>query len=72
MAKNAHLLILRFSSLGDVAIVIPVIRCLLKTYKNLHITIVSREGMEPLFDEFDNITFFPVDFDQKYKNLKGI
>ncbi len=66
------MLILRFSSLGDVAITIPVIRCLLQTYKNLQITIVGREGMEPLFDEFDNITFFPVDFSRKYNGLKGI
>ncbi len=70
--KKEHLLILRFSSLGDVALTIPVIRCLLKTYPNLQITIVSRKAMEPLFKEFKDINFFDVDFNHRHKGLKGI
>ncbi len=70
--KKEHLLILRFSSLGDIAMTVPVIRCLLKAYPNLQITIVSRKGMEPLFFEFKNINFFAADFDSRHKGLKGI
>ena len=70
--KKEHLLILRFSSLGDVAMTVPVIRCLLKTYPNLLLTIVSRKTMQPLFNEFKNVNFFPVDFNHRHKGLKGI
>ena len=70
--KKEHLLILRFSSLGDVAMTVPVIRCLLKTYPNLLLTIVSRKTMQPLFNEFKNVNFFPVDFNNRHKGLKGI
>ena len=36
-------LILRFSSLGDVAMIVPVTRCLCKKYPNEEFIIVSRE-----------------------------
>ena len=52
--KNPHLLLLRFSALGDVAMTVPVIRCLYKSYPNLKITFVSRPNFEPLFAEFEN------------------
>ena len=52
--KNPHLLLLRFSALGDVAMTVPVIRCLYKSHPNLKITFVSRPYFEPLFAEFEN------------------
>ena len=70
--KDPHLLIIRFSALGDVAITVPVIRALYKTYSNLKITFVSRPHVAPLFHEFENFHFYPTDFDGRHKGLKGI
>ena len=70
--KAHHLLLIRFSALGDVAITAPVIRCLYKTYPNLKITFVSRPNVAPLFHEFDNFNFFPTDFKGRHKGIKGI
>ena len=50
--KKPHLLLFRFSALGDVAMTIPVIRCLYKSHPDLKITLVSRPYFEPLFEEF--------------------
>ena len=70
--KNLHLLLLRFSALGDVAMTVPVIRCLYKSHPNLKITFVSRPYFEPLFAEFENFNFYPLDIEDRHKGLKGI
>ena len=67
-----HLLVLRFSSMGDVAMTIPSIRCLIQKYPEIKITIVSRSTYKPLFNEFQNLNFFEVDFKKKHKGLRGI
>ena len=65
-------LILRFSSLGDVAMIVPVIRCLCKKYPNEEFIIVSREKFKPLFEENQNLSFFRVDFDNRHKGFLGV
>ena len=52
-----HLLILRFSSMGDVAMMVPSLRCLTKAYPDLNITIVTNGFYKPFFSEFKNINF---------------
>lgn len=70
--KDPHLLLIRFSTLGDVAMTIPVIRCLYQTYPNLKITFVSRPIVATLFEEFENFDFYPTDFEGRHKGMKGI
>ncbi|MDB2648155.1 glycosyltransferase family 9 protein [Flavobacteriaceae bacterium] len=67
-----HLLILRFSSMGDVAMMIPSLRCLTKDYPDLNITIVTNGFYKPFFTEFKNINFFATDFKNSHKGLKGL
>ena len=70
--KDSHLLLVRFSALGDVAMTIPVIRCLFRTYPELKITFLSRPNVAPLFQEFENFKFYPADFDGRHKGIKGL
>jgi ADP-heptose:LPS heptosyltransferase len=65
-------LILRFSSLGDVAMIVPVIRCLCKKYPNQEFIMVSRKKFKPLFKEHQNLSFFQVDFDNRHKGFIGV
>jgi len=44
LKKAEHLLVLRFSSLGDVAIMVPVLRCFFKKYPDTKITIATNEA----------------------------
>ena len=67
-----HLLILRFSSMGDVAMTVPVIRCFRSSYPDYKITVVSKKTYKPIFEEFSNLDFFAVDFKNTYKGLFGI
>lgn len=52
-------LILRFSSLGDVVMTVPIIRCLCERYPNDQFVVVSRKKFKPFFEEYQNLTFFP-------------
>jgi len=72
MKKNEHILVLRFSSLGDIAIMVPLFRVLFKTYPNLNITIVTTNKIAPVFYEFKTLNFFNVDFKNKHKGLIGL
>lgn len=68
-----HLLIVRFSALGDVAMTVPVIASLAYTYPELHITVLSRDFMRPLFKGLPaNVHFMGADLKQEYKGLKGL
>ncbi|MDA9319179.1 glycosyltransferase family 9 protein [Flavobacteriaceae bacterium] len=67
-----HLLILRFSSMGDVAMMIPSLRCLTIAYPDIKITVVTNEFYKPFFSEFKNINFFATDFKNSHKGIKGL
>ncbi|MAU63440.1 MAG: ADP-heptose--LPS heptosyltransferase RfaF [Flavobacteriaceae bacterium] len=68
----SHILVLRFSSMGDVAMIVPVLRCLVKNYPDLEITLVTKEIYGPIFREFKNIKFHYVDFKKQHKGIKGL
>ena len=72
MTKDKHIIILRFSSLGDVAILIPLLRCIIDKYKNLKITIVTLGQYNALFNEFKDINIVNVEKDSKHKGFPGI
>ena len=72
MKPLKKVLILRFSSYGDIAIMIPVLRALSETYPNVEFNIASRPKMEPLFHEFTNIKFISLDIDNDYNGLNGV
>ncbi len=70
--KPRHLLILRFSSLGDIAMTVPVIRQLLQQHPTLVVTMVSVEWVRPLFEDIDRLQFFAADIRGRHKGLMGL
>ncbi len=62
-----HVLIIRLSAMGDVAMTVPVIRALLQQHSNIKITIVSRPFFKPFFDDIDVVDFFGVDLKKRHK-----
>ena len=49
--KKDHLLIIRFSALGDVAMAVPVVYALAHQYPDLRITVLSRSYARPFFED---------------------
>lgn len=70
MAKAKHLLIVRFSAMGDVAMTVPVIKILRDTYPELKITVLSRGFFKPMFSGIPNIDFLEADVKRNHKGLK--
>ena len=69
MSKPGHILIIRLSALGDVAMTIPVLRVLIQTYPEVRLTIVSRAFFKPLFQDLPNMNFLEADVYGKHKGL---
>lgn len=68
-----NLLIIRFSALGDVAMTIPVIHACATQNPQLNITVLSREGMRPLFSRMpDNVHFIGADLKGRHQGVSGL
>ena len=48
--KTEHILVIRFSAMGDVAMVVPVVSALARQYPHVRITVLSRPFARPLFE----------------------
>ena len=51
---------------------VPVLRCLQNSYPNCKITVISKKFYKPIFEEFQNLAFFEVDFKKEYVGFSGI
>lgn len=71
--RKEHILIIRFSSLGDVAMAVPVVYSLAKTYPDIRITFLSRSFARPLFEDLaPNVNFMEADLKFEYQGMKGL
>jgi ADP-heptose:LPS heptosyltransferase len=68
MTKPTHILALRFSALGDIAMTVPVIKNVLHQNPDLQITFVSVPFVAPLFAGIERLHFYPLDI----KKHKGV
>ena len=72
-ARIKHLLVVRFSALGDVAMTVPVVDSLARQHPDLRITVVSRPFCAPLFAALPaNVAFFGADVQGEYKGVRGL
>lgn len=71
--KTEHLLIYRFSALGDVAMLVPVVGALARQYPALRITVLSRPFAKAFFEQLaPNVNFMAADPKKDYKGLIGL
>jgi ADP-heptose:LPS heptosyltransferase len=67
-----HLLVFRFSAMGDVAITVPVMKELVNQYPGVWVTFVSEEKYQPFFENIPRLDFFAVDLHGHYKGIEGL
>lgn len=69
-----HILAIRFSAFGDVAMTVPVLWSVAKQYPQHQFTVLSRESMKPLFLQMpENVIFRGVNLKQaEYKGVGGM
>lgn len=67
-----HIAVMRLSSMGDVAMIVPILRIFVNQNPTIKLTVVSRPFFKPFFDELDNLTFFAFDEKKRHKGLLGL
>ena len=72
MSKPKHILVIRLSAMGDVAMTVPVLRALVLQYPEVKITVVSRPFFQPFFDGIPNVNFYGVDLKERHKGFLGL
>lgn len=70
--KRQHILVIRLSAMGDVAMSLPVIKATLAQNKNIEFTILSRAYLQPLFKDIDRVNFYAAEVKGKHKGILGL
>lgn len=71
--KTEHVLIIRFSALGDVAMTVPVVYSLATQYPHVRFSVLSRGYAKAFFENLaPNVSFMEADIKNEYKGVKGL
>lgn len=70
--KQKHILVIRLSAMGDVAMTIPVLRALETQYPDLKISVLTRSFFTPFFRDLNNTEVISAQVEGKHKGVYGI
>ena len=72
MSKRKHILVIRLSAMGDVAMSVPVLRAFTQQHPNIKLTVLTREFFKPFFRDLENVTVCSPDLKGKHKGFFGL
>ena len=72
MPKQKHILVIRLSAMGDVAMTVPVLRALTYQYPSLKITVLTRAFFAPFFRDLDRVEVFSANVKGEHKGFLGL
>ncbi|MFD2590318.1 glycosyltransferase family 9 protein [Aquimarina hainanensis] len=67
-----HILVIRLSAMGDVAMTVPVLERFIETYPEIRITVLTRAFFTPIFSELRNVSVVAADVKGKHKGVVGL
>ena len=70
--KLKHLLVIRLSAMGDVAMTVPVLQQLLQQNPDLQITVLTQNLFTPLFEPLERTNVYVADTKGRHKGLAGL
>ncbi|WP_435624066.1 glycosyltransferase family 9 protein [Flagellimonas sp.] len=70
--NSFHILVIRLSAMGDVAMMVPVIQGLLNEYPKLKITILTRKHFAPIFSQLVGVNVHPANVKSEHKGFPGL
>lgn len=70
--NKKNILVFRFSAMGDVAMVSPVIQQLCEQHPEINIIFVSRFLFKPFFDTIPQVRFHPIYPKERHKGVRGL
>ncbi|WP_324024706.1 glycosyltransferase family 9 protein [Maribacter sp. BPC-D8] len=70
--KTVHLLVIRLSAMGDVAMTVPVLLGILKKYPQVKITVLTKGFTAPIFENIPNVSVFKADVKGRHNGFLGL
>ena len=70
--KIKNILVIRISSIGDVAMTVPLLQQLLQQNQNIQITVLTQSFLAPLFEPLERTTVHPILKNSKHKGIFGL
>lgn len=67
-----HIVVIRLSAMGDVAMSVPVLRVFCATYPEVNLTVVSKPFFRSLFTDIPNLHFLSAEVNGKHKGIRGL
>lgn len=67
-----HLLVIRTSAMGDVALTTPVLKGMREQFPEVEITMVTKAAFKPFFSSIDGINLIFPEFSKRHKGFIGI
>lgn len=65
-------LLFRFSAMGDVALLVPVVKSFVSANPEVELTIATRPKFAPLFEGMERVVVFSADVDKMYTGIFGM
>lgn len=72
MARPAHILVIRLSAMGDVAMTVPVIKKVTEEYPEVKITVLTKAFLAPLFYNMHNVSVYEANINGRHKGVAGL
>lgn len=72
MSDLKHILVIRLSSMGDVAMTVPVLSAFSNAYPTIKLTVLTKKQFAPLFRDLKMVTVISADFNTTHKGIFGL
>ncbi|MDP4666309.1 MAG: glycosyltransferase family 9 protein [Flavobacteriaceae bacterium] len=69
---SSHILVIRLSAMGDVAMTVPVILAMRNQFPEAQITVVTRKAFIPIFAHLNDVSVLSVDSLGRHKGIMGL
>jgi len=70
--KPVHILVIRLSAMGDVAMTVPILNTVLEQYPEVKLTILTKKHLAPIFFQLDRVSVFSAEVKTRHKGLMGL
>jgi ADP-heptose:LPS heptosyltransferase len=70
--KQKHILVIRLSAMGDVAMCVPVLRAFCEQHPEIKLTVLTRAFFTPFFRDIPQVTVLAPDLKGKHKGVFGL
>ncbi|WP_158975111.1 glycosyltransferase family 9 protein [Cellulophaga sp. L1A9] len=72
MTPTKHILVIRLSAMGDVAMTVPVLLAFQEQYPDVKISLLTRAFFKPMFSQLQNVSIIEADLKGRHKGMIGL